>query len=682
MLRASIVGVLLAAAACVPAAAQTSYPMLTQTYPIAVQRGKSAELMVFAAQPLTGASKALVEGAGVSAEIVKPKDRQPPTQALVRFEAARDAALGPREFRLLTPAGLSSLGQALIVEDPVIAVRPDALEPTKAMPLPVPAAACGRIAAAEQSQWLKFEAKAGQTLVFEVVAARLEDKVHDLQKHLDPLLTLCDENGRELAACDDFLFADPLLVHTFKKAGTYLLQIRDAKYDGDPRWSYALKVSERPFVLTAEPWAVRPDRTEPVRLHLAGGGQAEAKLDLGEDERSGWRTATATVQGYEVAVPVFVSPIAAEPKAKADGGKRELAIPSVVSGVIEPGRPHQFRFRAKAGQTLRFEVQARRYGQDLCSQLDATLQVRDAKGTTLQSADDDSPLRKDPTLLFTAPADGDYELRLADLFGKGGPGYAYVLEAARAEPDFELRIDGDKANLAPGASAVWFVQAVRKHGFAGAIEVKAEGLPEGISAQPLTLPPGMTQGALILSAAADAKPDAKAVRVFGVAEVKAGDGQLTLTRTAVHAQEIYLPGGGRGRFDANLVCVAAVPQADLTSVEVEPRSFTLKPGEEVTLKVKLKRRPEAAKATVTLDVRLRHLNQTYGDPLPPGVVLVESKSKTLLGQENEGALTLRAGPNAVPVKDWPLCVTAYVSINFVVKVGHSSPPLLLTVEKP
>src|SRR5207237_2905102 len=93
------------------------------------------------------------------------------------------------------------------------------------------------------------------------------DKIHDLQKHADPMITLYDLDGQELAGNDDFYFADPLLTYSFPKAGDYLIQIRDSKYEGDPRWVYALLVTDRPYVSQVYPMAGNPGQTlevEPV----------------------------------------------------------------------------------------------------------------------------------------------------------------------------------------------------------------------------------------------------------------------------------------------------------------------------------------------------------------------------------------------------------------------------------
>src|SRR5947208_13254504 len=139
--------------------------------------------------------------------------------------------------------------------------------PEKANVVKVPCVVCGRIEIAEDVDFFKFHAEAGQTFSFEVHCARLQDRIHDLQKHADPMLTLYDASGRELAANDDFFFADPYLSYTFSKGGDYLVQVRDAKYDGDPRWVYALHLTDRPYASNVFPMAGNPGSTvevEPV----------------------------------------------------------------------------------------------------------------------------------------------------------------------------------------------------------------------------------------------------------------------------------------------------------------------------------------------------------------------------------------------------------------------------------
>src|SRR5207249_7540178 len=100
--------------------------------------------------------------------------------------------------------------------------------------------------------------------------------------------------------------------------------------------------------------------------------------------------------------------------------------------------------------------------------------------------------------------------------------------------------------------------------------------------------------------------------------------------------------------DVKMQTVAVTDPSDILKVEVTPKAITLKPGEEVRLDVTLQRRPDYQKA-VSLDVVLQHLGSIHGNPLPPGVTVVEGKSKTLLGTGSTGHLVLHVAPSAQPV---------------------------------
>jgi hypothetical protein len=100
----------------------------------------------------------------------------------------------------------------------------------------------------------------------------------------------------------------------------------------------------------------------------------------------------------------------------------------------------------------------------------------------------------------------------------------------------------------------------------------------------------------------------------------------------------------------------------------------------VKIDVEVVRRPDYDKG-VTLDVILRHLGSIYGNPLPPGVTLVEGKSKTLLGTGSTGHIVLKAAADAAECTDVPICVQGYVAINFVVKIGYASEVLWVSVKK-
>src|SRR5437763_13780186 len=107
--------------------------------------------------------------------------------------------------------------------------------------------------------------------------------------------------------------------------------------------------------------------------------------------------------------------------------------------------------------------------------------------------------------MFIPPADADYVSRLRDLNSKGGDAWVYCLEIDYAKPDFSLRCDPGKAMIGPGSATAWYVQVIRTNGFGGPVKVALDGLPAGVTASPLTIPPEMTQGLVFLTANPTAK---------------------------------------------------------------------------------------------------------------------------------------------------------------------------------
>ena len=684
--------VLVAIAIPLSATAQTSFPMLTSANPVAVQRGATAEVTVACqTSSLAGAYKVLFEGTGVSAEIVaapsaKSVDAKTPLPIVptvkLKLTVAADAPLGVREFRIAAKHGISSLGQLVIVDAPVIQEQSGLSTPDKAQSVPVPCVVCGRIKAVENVDYHKFNAKAGQTISLEVLCARLEDKIHDLQKHADPLVAVYDAAGKELAASDDGIFADPMLTFTVPVDGEYRVAIRDAKYDGDPRWVYALTITDKPYALLSFPLAVNPGATVKAR-------------PVGSAGKHGDWTITAPVTPGVTAVPLrsaagaetnpvalVVTPLPlvdeVEPNDSPNQAMR-ITLPCGVNGRIGARRDlDHFAFHAAKGKAIRFEIFARRFGTVLHSQLDSQIDVMTVDGRILASNDDLNG--KDSGLVFTPPVDGDYVIRVRDLNNKGGDGFIYYLECDFARPDFILKCDPSKAMIGPGSRTAWYVQVARANGFDGAVKVEVRGLPDGVSVNPLTIPANMTQGLLVVSADESAKIDASVVNVVGTGEARIDGKPVTLSREGTAVEEIYLPGGGRGRFDAGMQAVAVTTPSDLLQVKVSANRITLKPGEEVKIEVELVRRADYDKG-VTLDAILRHLGSVYGNSLPPGVTLVEGKSKTLLGTGNKGHIVLKAAADAAPCTDIPICVQGYVAINFVVKIGYSSEVIWVSVQK-
>jgi hypothetical protein len=409
------------------------------------------------------------------------------------------------------------------------------------------------------------------------------------------------------------------------------------------------------------------------------------RVSLAVPKEPGVQSVQLDVGGHRTSPVTFIVsdlPQVLEQEPNDDPGKAtRFTLPAGLNGRIGKQRDlDHFVFAGKKGQPVRLELTARRFGTPLNSSLHGILEVMNPKGVVIAS-NDATHGQKEASLTFTPNADGDYVLRVRDLNSKGGPSWVYYVEAEPARPDFALRVDPDKAMIGPGTSTAWYVHVVRTGGFTGPVKVEARNLPKDVTASPLTIPPSMTQGVIVLTASPSATHQAGFVDLVGTAAVNVADGkEETLVRPVTPNTELYFPGGGRGKFDVSTQAVAVTGPSDILKVEVSTTNVVLKPGGEAKIEVTVHRRPDYDKG-VTLDVLLQHLGSVFGNPLPPGVTVVPGKSKTLLGTGSKGHIVLKAAPNAEPIDNVPIAVLANVSINFVVKVPYSSAPILLSVRK-
>lgn len=662
------------------ARADTFYPMVMAVTPVAVQAGYSTDCEFTSRYSLQGAYKVFVTGDGVTGEVLPPGPKPAATKLTVRFTAAADALPGLRDVRLATPQGASTLGQIVVVRDPVVReAAGDNNSPDKAQPVTLPAAICGAIERAEDVDCYKFTAVAGAELTFHVWCQRLANKIHDLQEVADPILTLRSAAGAVLGTSDNVFAADPLLHVCIPAAGEYVLEIRDVRYGGNPNWTYCIEASDRPFITHVHPLGVAPGSTTELHLtgyHLPG---ATAKLTLPADTPEGPRWVTLPLAGGQRSnpVPVVVCKLPAVREAgehPTPSTAQPIPVPAAVSGAIAaPGEADCYAFEAKAGEKLSFEVVASRQQ----SPLDSVLRVLGDKGAALTENDDfrDRWLHSDSLVEnWTAPAAGRYVLEVRDVHSRGGPEFVYLLKVRRAEPHFTLEVDTDKTPLAPGTAGVIFVRVDRKEGFAGEVQIAIDGLPKGVTASCGRILAGGRDGCIILKAAADAPQGAANVRITGTAG--------KLSAVARPLQEWYVSGGGRGHYPVEMHTVSVGTPLDIRAVRLSTTDVTLKPGESKAVDVAIERAPGFSK-NVTLDVLMQHLGSVYGNSLPPGVTLDDRASQTVLaGGQTKGRIVLKAAADAAPVERQQVPVLAHVAINFVMKMTYAGEPLSVTVRKP
>jgi hypothetical protein len=679
------------------ATGDTFYPMLMGISPVAVQVGSSTECEAEARYNLHGAYKVFVTGDGVAGEIMPPKTELKPSankpqrnKIGIRFKVAADAVPGVREVRIATPQGVSTVGQLVIARDPIVRETPNNDTMNSAQPVEFPATLCGAFEKAEDVDFFRFKAKAGSSLTFHVRSQRLQDKIHDLQEHSDPILTLRNSGGSVLAVNDNYFFADPLLHYKFAADGDYFLEIRDVRYGGNVNWQYCIEVNDRPFVTNVHPMRVSPGKTNTVELigyNLPVNPKAALTLPDNAPDGPLWAVLTDANGHKTNAAPVVVCRLPDVLEAPGDNNTaakaQPITVPAGISGRIESeGDIDCYAFEAKAGEKFAFEVLARGHQ----SAIDPFIRILNEKGDRLAENDDfaDRFVHADSRIeSWTAPANGRYVVEIRDTHLRGGPAFVYFLKVTRAEPFFTLELDTDKTLLAPGNASTIYARVTRKNGFQGEVRLAIEGLPPGVSAQCGRVLPAGRDGCIILKAVPDAKIGASNIRVTGTSIPHPGFGKrITLSAVAQPLQEIYMPGGGRYHYPVETHAVSIGDPLDIRSVKLSATDVRLKPGESKRIDVAIERAKDF-KQNVTLDVVYQHLGSIYGDSLPPGVSVDEKASMTLLtGEQSKGYITLKAAPDAKPVEKQQIAIMAHVSINFVMKFSYAGEPVFVSVIKP
>ena len=156
---------------------------------------------------------------------------------------------------------------------PEITAGPGNHSAAHAQLLKLPIIVNGKIAVAGEWEVFRFEGHAGDQMVAEVLARRLNSP-------LDSVLKLTDAHGKELAFNDDFddpstglitHQADSRIALKLPAAGTYYLYLGDAQHHGGQDYAYRLRVSyARPdFELRVVPSSIniRPGMTVPISIY-------------------------------------------------------------------------------------------------------------------------------------------------------------------------------------------------------------------------------------------------------------------------------------------------------------------------------------------------------------------------------------------------------------------------------
>jgi len=433
---------------------------------------------------------------------------------------AKNAEPGARELRLVTTKGISNPLVFHVGELPEYTRKPmitatiqvlgkEASALRKRPPeeaearITVPCTVNGQIASGEVNRY-RFAAKRGQRFVVSTEARSLIPFIADaVPGWFQPVVSIHDANGKELAFADDYYFSpDPVLHWQPPQDGEYVLAITDAIYRGREDFVY--------------------------RASISSSRREEAHSDV-ERRSQSLLTSAATIQEL---------PAKSEREPNNTIALAQFTtLPIVINGRIEkPGDSDVFQFTAKSNDTVVAEVTARRVD----SPLDSLLKLTDGDGKVIALSDDREDLgaglnthHADSWLMATLPADGTYFAHLSDTARKGGEGYSYRLRLSRPRPDFELRVVPSSISLRTNSTASVTVYAQRKEGLARSITLALTNAPPGFSADPVKLPLGQTSARLTIRGPKTPTKTPVNLTIVGTSPV----GEKLVIREAVPAED-------------------------------------------------------------------------------------------------------------------------------------------------
>jgi hypothetical protein len=415
----------------------------------------------------------------------------------------------------------------------------------------------GRIEKPEDVDCYKFRARAGQRVVLECWAERIESR-------LRAVLEVYDAAGKRLAVNRGYTGIDSLVDFLVSADGTYFVKVFDLSYLGSPAHFYRLEIDTKPRVEFVLPSVVTRGKSTRVTLfgrNLAGApgsvnAPASLALDTVEVEITPpatdrheampllLRPAQMTVDAFAYQhpgshAPIFISvtdlPVTVGASSNsAPDRAQEISVPGEISGQLaEEDQRHWYAVRARRGDVLWLGAFGARLGAPV--DLDVTVldplgkkELLKLAGTVENLGGYRFPMaHPDPAGRWVVPADGRYLILVRNLSGgaERDPRRIYRLSVCREEPDFHLAVISRRTDQPAGLNLLrggreWLeVLAVRRRGLSGQIRVTAEKLPPGIQCPDTWIGPGQERGILVFSAERDAPDIVGRLHLAGEAEV-------------------------------------------------------------------------------------------------------------------------------------------------------------------
>lgn len=582
-LIACLTGTVSAQSVCLP------LPRLLSTTPMGGTAGTTFDVTI-AGENLEEVSELRFQHPGIMA-VAKKNDQGAIEANKFTVTIAADCPPGIYEARALSRLGISSSRIFSVGTLPeVVQTQPNTTLAT-AMTLPVNSV-CNATISAKAIDYYSFEAQKGHRYIVHCSSRGIDSK-------LDPVVIIADQTGRDLVVER----RGQTLDFTAQQDGRHIIKLHELTFKGGTGYFYRLTLQEIP---------------------------ADAPLPSFH--------ATKFVRSFSWPPRGF--PATAATQEAEESAAQSITLPCDISGRFFPAADvDTYEFAATAGDVWWVEVASDRLGLNTDPAIvvqQSKMEGNEQKWVDLLELNDiASPVKPSSNgYAYDGPPfdggstdilgkleikeTGNYRILLSDLFGgtRREPQNAYRLVVRKAQPDFavaawglhmELR-NGDRNALSKplalraGSTVALEVVTVRRDGFDGEIQLNISGLPNGVTAQGLTIPSGKMRGIVLLTAASDAPTGVSDATLTATALV--ADQMVT---QPVHLAQMAWPivdSWGEipspRLLEGMPVSVTTSETAPITLATSEKKAFEVKAGEKITLPLSLTLRSEFSGSVLQL----------------------------------------------------------------------------------
>lgn len=475
---------------------------------------------------------------------------------------------GLYEIRVVSARGVSTASYFEVGNLPeLFAVSNKKTEP---LAVTLPCVVNGGFAGNAERHFLKFAAKKGQRLVFNLKAFRFHEQT---QLFFNPVLTLYNASGAEVAENHGYYDLDPLIDYLAPADGDYLLEVRDLLGRGNPSSVYRMAMGAVSYDTVLYPPAVQMGSRPNLTV-----------IGKNEDGRQGSYTPPAPSQpglallGSPMGPQhAYVSPfpVVRALSSAVSNSAPSSSLPAAFTGRIsQVGESNLFKLLGD-GNTYEFEGFVARVD----SPASLRVSLLNAEGRAVAAFSNDARMT---AKLEKGKA---YGLKVEEIAGKAGPEFVYVVEARPQRPNIELVARPANITLRPGLATAVEVTLVRREGVEGDVTLSVNGLPAGVTAQPAVISPDRNTGWVILQSEPSVNQGAHVIEI--VASAKGPSGQV---RARAMPQEMeYRLNNNPRYFNRESMVLAVRGEPPFYPRVVTQAPLRVHPRQAIELKVAIKR---------------------------------------------------------------------------------------------